>query len=230
MPKLAQKCIDSWKKYLPDYRIKLWNEDNFDMSLYPYAAEAYQQRKFAFVSDVARLYALYTEGGIYMDTDLEVIKPLDKFLVHTAFSGFEDGKNVSAGIIGTEKGSLWAKENLDSYLNRHFLKEDGTPDYTTIVNSITAYMVSRGLVRNNTFQDFPGLITIYPSDYFYPISLNTMKMKKTVNTATIHYFMGSWGPRTPVSVARKWIMRLFGEQFYQKLRSLKLKIFPKPWK
>ena len=89
MPELALKCIASWKKYLPDYEIKEWNEDNFDLELYPYVREAYNNRKFAFVTDVVRLYALYTEGGIYMDTDVEVLKPLDCFLNHQAFSGFE---------------------------------------------------------------------------------------------------------------------------------------------
>ena len=108
MPSLAKKCIASWKKYLPEYKVKQWNEDNFDLNLYPYVAEAYAQRKFAFVTDVVRLYALYTEGGIYMDTDVEVLKPLDEFLRHPAFSGFEDEKNVPTGIMGAEKGSLSA--------------------------------------------------------------------------------------------------------------------------
>ena len=94
LPESAIKCIDSWKKFCPGYQIKEWNEDNFDLSLYPYAQEAYQARKFAFVTDVVRLYALYTEGGVYMDTDVEVLKPLDAFLVHPAFSGFENETQV----------------------------------------------------------------------------------------------------------------------------------------
>ena len=88
MPKLAKKCIKSWNKYCPDYEIKEWNEDNFDIDKYPYVREAYDNRKFAFVTDVVRLYAIYTEGGIYMDTDVEVLKPLDPFLKHIAFSGY----------------------------------------------------------------------------------------------------------------------------------------------
>ena len=85
MPELALKCLESWKKYCPDYEIKEWNEDNFDLETYPYAREAYENRKFAFVTDVVRLYALYHEGGIYMDTDVEVLKPLDRFLNDPAF-------------------------------------------------------------------------------------------------------------------------------------------------
>ena len=230
-PDLAVRCIASWKKYLPGYRIKEWNEDNFDLSLYPYAQEAYQCRKFAFVTDVVRLYALYTEGGVYMDTDVEVLKPLDRFLVHSAFSGFENEKDVPTGIMAAEKGSRWAKDNLDLYVGRHFLTEGNEMDLTTNVEVITRYMVKKhGLRRDNTLQDFPGYITLYPKEYFCPLNPITRKLEKTANTVTIHHFMGSWSVHTPVSVSRKWIIRTFGEPFYNRLRSWKLKIFPKPWK
>ncbi len=194
MPKLAGKCIKSWKKYCPDYKIKEWNEDNFDLDLYPYVREAYDNRKFAFVTDVVRLYALYHEGGIYMDTDVEVLKPLDPFLRHVAFSGFEDEENVPTGIMASEKGSLWAKENLDYYNGRHFLKDDGSFDNTTNVFTITNYMLKHGLVQNNTLQDFPNLITMYPKEYFCPLSWNGRIMHLTENTVTIHHFAGSWLP------------------------------------
>ena len=194
MPKLAKKCIKSWKKYCPDYEIKEWNEDNFDLDMYPYVREAYDNRKFAFVTDVVRLYALYHEGGIYMDTDVEVIKPLDPFLKHTAFSGFEDETMVPTGIMASEKGGRWAKENLEYYIGRHFLKPDGTPDTTTNVVVITNYMLSHGLQQNNTLQDFPGFITMYPKDYFCPKSYEDLKIYKTKNTVTIHHFAGSWLP------------------------------------
>ena len=230
MPPLARKCIASWEKYLPEYEIKQWNEDNFDLSLYPYAEEAYSLRKFAFITDVVRLYALYTEGGVYMDTDVEVLKPLDAFLSHPAFSGFEDETNVPTGIMGAEKGSLWAKENLEVYNGRHFILPDGSPDLTTNVKLITDYMVAHGLRRDNSFQDFPGLVAMYPKEYFCPINPRTRKLEKTENTATIHHFMGSWQQKTPVGVSRKVLIRLFGEDGYQKIRRLKLKIFPKPWK
>ena len=91
-------------------------------------------------------------------------------------------------------------------------------------------MVSRGLKQDNTFQEFPGLVAMYPKEYFCPINPRTRKVERTANTATIHHFMASWEPKTPVSVSRKWMMRLFGEDFYQGVRRLKLKIFPKPWK
>ena len=194
MPKLAKKCIKSWKRYCPDYEIKEWNEDNFDLDMYPYVREAYDNRKFAFVTDVVRLYALYHEGGIYMDTDVEVIKPLDPFLKHTAFSGFEDEENVQTGIMASEIGGLWAKENLDYYNGRHFIMEDGSIDKTTNVTIITNYMLKHGLIQNNTFQDFPDLITMYPKDFFCPLSWKGKHGLITKNTVTIHHFAGSWLP------------------------------------
>lgn len=192
LPELAIKCIESWKKYCPDYEIKEWNESNFDLNMFPYAKEAYENRKFAFVTDVVRLYALYTEGGIYMDTDVEVLKPLDEYLKHNAFSGFEDEKLVPTGIMASEKGGIWAKENLEYYNDRHFVKEDGSFDMTTNINTITNYMLSKGLVQNNTYQDFPNLITMYPKDYFCPKSYKDGKIYLTSNTTTIHHFAGSW--------------------------------------
>lgn len=192
LPPLAIKCIESWKQYCPDYEIKEWNESNFDLNMFPYVQEAYDNRKFAFVTDVVRLYALYTEGGIYMDTDVEVLKPLDNYLHHVAFSGFEDEKNVPTGIMASEKEGKWAKENLDYYNGRHFIKPDGSFDMTTNVGTITNYMLSKGLVPNNTYQDFPNLITLYPKDYFCPKSYKDGKIYLTSNTVTIHHFAGSW--------------------------------------
>ena len=140
MPPLAVKCIESWKKFLPDYSLKEWNEDNFDVSANKYVRQAYENRKFAFVTDYVRLYALYTEGGVYMDTDVEVLGSYDNFLHHTAFSGFETDGNVPTGMMAAEKGSLWAKELLDGYKDRVFIKEDGSFDTTTNTFVITRYM------------------------------------------------------------------------------------------
>lgn len=227
MPELAQKCIESWKKHLPEYEIKEWNEDNFDLDMFPYTREAYDKRKFAFVTDVVRLYALYNEGGIYMDTDVEVIKPLDQFLHHHAFSGFENEVNIPTGIMASEKGGRWAKENLEYYNGRHFIKEDGTIDFTTNVTTITNYMLPHGLKQNNTYQDFPGLITFYPKDYFCPKDSVTKKIKKTKNTAVIHHFDGSWLQ----SKKTRFYKKLFGERLYNAILrtylSVKFFIFPK---
>lgn len=217
IPEDAQRCIDSWKKYLPDYEFKLWNQDNFDLELFPYAKEAYENRKFAFVTDVVRLYALYYEGGVYMDTDVEVLKSYDPFLHHHAFSGFETNKTFPTGTMAAEKGSIWAKELLDDYNNRHFVKEDGTFDYTTNTTTILNYMIGKGLVANNTYQDFPGLVTAYPSEYFCPKDHATGVIHKTDKSVCIHHFAGSWLPSTPLSRARHnlkvFLSRVLGEKF-----------------
>lgn len=191
-PELARKCIASWHKFLPDYEIKEWNEDNFDLDLYPYVRQAYDSRKFAFVTDVVRLYALFHEGGIYMDTDVEVIGRFDSFLHHHAFSGFETNNTVPTGMMAAEKDSIWAKELLDEYNERLFIREDGSYDDETNTVAITRYMVSKGLRCNNTLQDFPGLCTMYPSEYFCPKEHTTGKVNITDKTVCIHHFAGSW--------------------------------------
>ena len=191
-PELAKKCIASWKTFLPDYEIKEWNEDNFDINSNQYIREAYESRKFAFVTDYVRLYAIYMEGGIYMDTDVEVMGNYDKFLHHHAFSGFETDGNVPTGMMAAEKGSIWAKELLDMYDNRNFIMADGSFDMTTNTTVITKYMLGKGLVLNNRYQDFPGLCTMYPAEFFCPKDHRTGKIKCTHNTVCIHHFAGTW--------------------------------------
>lgn len=219
LPPLAKKCIESWKKFCPDYEIKEWNEDNFDLNYNDYVREAYEAKKWAFITDVVRLYALVSEGGIYMDTDVEVIKPLDVFLSHVAFSGFESEINVPTGIMASEKNGKWAKENLEYYNGRHFKLPDGTYDMTTNVEIITNYMLSYGLKRNNTLQDFKGLISLYPNEYFSPMSAATKITRITDNTYTIHHFNGSW--RSKKDRLKSKLMRslpCFIVDFVKKLR------------
>ena len=125
-PELTKRCIESWKKYCPDYELKLWNEENFDLSDCQFAREAYEEGKYAFVADYVRLRVLYEYGGIYLDTDVEITKKLDEFLSRHAFLGFEDEKNISTGIMGCQKHNLLFGELVDYYNNRSFKKEDGT--------------------------------------------------------------------------------------------------------
>ena len=215
-PAQALMCIDSWKKFLPDYYLKEWNEDTFDVSQNQYVREAYENRKFAFVTDFVRLYALYHEGGIYMDTDVEVIGSFDSFLHHHAFSGFETDGNVPTGMMAAEKGSVWAKELLNQYDSRRFVKEDGTFDLTTNTTVITNYMVSKGLQLNNQYQDFPGLCTMYPSEFFCPKDHRTGVIHRTSNTICIHHFAGSWINNGFFKSTRHkikfFLVRVFGEK------------------
>ena len=191
LPVLAKKCIASWKKYCPDYEIIEWNESNFDLNMNNYVAEAYKSKKWAFVSDVARLYALYTEGGIYMDTDVEVVKNLDEFLNNEAFSGFEAYDRIPTGIMGCSKNNELFKFLLNYYSDKHFINDDGSINTTTNVTIITNELSSKGLNKNNTYQIVNGF-TLYPCEYFCPLDYETKKLNKTNNTYTIHWFNGSW--------------------------------------
>ena len=152
LPELAKKCITSWKIYCPDYEIKEWNESNFDLNCCDYVREAYKSKKWAFVSDVARLHALVTEGGIYIDTDVEVIKSLDTLLQYSAVSGFESITSISTGLMACEKDDPMFKEFLDGYKTAHFILPDGTLDKTTNVVRITNTCLKYGFVPNNKKQ------------------------------------------------------------------------------
>lgn len=193
LPEDAKRYIESWKKYCPDYEIKEWNEGNFDLDRYPYVREAYDNRKFAFVSDVARLYALYTEGGIYMDTDVEVLKPLDEFLKYDGVSGFESSTQIPTGLMASRDLHPLVKEWLDEYEGIHFVKEDGSFDLTTNVTRITNSCLKHGFIPNGELQTVADY-TFFPSDYFCPKSHETGIISCTENTVAIHHFAGSWVP------------------------------------
>lgn len=191
MPELALKCIASWKKWCPDYQIMEWNEDNFDINSNRYVWEAYEAKKYAFVTDYVRLYAMYTVGGIYMDTDVMVLKSLDEYLGHEAFSGFETKTKISTGIMASVKGQRVVGELLKHYDDIPFINKDGTLNLTTNVETITNMMLQKGFVPNGQFQIIDNF-AIYPQNVFCP---DHKKLNDTVymaNAATVHYFAGSW--------------------------------------
>lgn len=189
---VEEKCVASWKKYCPDYEIKLWNEDNFDLKgAGLYAQQAYDEKQWAFVSDVARLYVLKEYGGIYMDTDMEVIKPLDEFLELPAFMGFEIETEVSTGIIGSEPHNPLIEEWYNDYANRAFIQEDGSHDRKTNVIRFTEILKEKGFSLDNTKQTSEN-ITLFPRDYFSPKDYYTREVADTKNTYAIHQFTGSW--------------------------------------
>ncbi len=218
MPELVLKCIDSWKKYLPEYELKLWNEDNFNIELYPYASEAYAERKFAFVSDVCRLYVLKEFGGVYMDSDVEILKPLDELLEkHVSFSGFEDNNYVPTGLMASIKNGQWVTDLLEDYNNRSFYLEDGSLDITTNTEVITQFMKNKGLHIHNSFQVIEGYCTMYPSEYFCPKSWKTKEINITSNTYCIHHFAGSWLPKKSIWNKYDFLNLVLGPKNFERL-------------
>ena len=191
LPELALRCIESWKKNCPDYEIRRWDESNFDLNYNDYVREAMEAKKWAFVTDVVRLYALVNYGGIYMDTDVEVLKPLDDLLSYDAVSGFESETQIPTGLMACRDLHPMFREFLADYDGAHFKKEDGTYDTTTNVTRITNTCLKYGLVQNNTLQTVNGF-TLLPSDYLCPKDYRTGVLNITENTYTIHHFDGSW--------------------------------------
>ena len=158
MPKLAKKCIKSWKKYCPDYEIICWNEENFDLTQNRYMKEAYEAGKWAFVSDVARLIIIYENGGIYLDTDVELIKPIDDLLQSKGFMGFDEKGIVATGLgFGAEKGNEIVGEFLKDYNNIPFVLPDGSFDLTPCPDRNTETLKRLGMDTDNTNQNFLGV-------------------------------------------------------------------------
>ena len=160
MPRLAKDCIASWHKYMPDYEYKLWNEATFDVNITTYTREAYEAKKFAFVSDYVRLWALEREGGLYLDVDFEVYKPFDSLQHYTAFAGFEGSKHqpVMMGVCASEPHGEWVREMLEAYQKRHFIMQDGAADLTTNVQFITGIMAKMGFRQDGSEQDYKLLV------------------------------------------------------------------------
>lgn len=198
LPELAQKCIASWKKYLPDYEIKEWNEDNFDVNIIPYTAEAYAAKKYAFVSDYARFWILYKYGGIYFDTDVEVIRSIDDVVAKGNFMGYEtnptgdDTGSVAPGLgLGVTSGLELVKKMLDYYEGQHFVHE------TIMRNQITVVHIATKVLHDNGMKNVLGIqqvgdVWIYPSEYFCPINVTTGRIHVEKNTRTIHHYAGTW--------------------------------------
>jgi hypothetical protein len=186
--------MQSWEKHLQGYKFIEWNEENFDLNQNLYVKQAYEAGKYAFVSDYARLHALYTHGGIYLDTDVEVLRSLDRFLVHDAFSGFEDDRFLQSGTMGAVKGHPWIKELMDYYEGRSFLRDDGTPDQTTNTAVMTEICSRKGLVLNGQYQVLSNGVVFYPRTYFSPYDYVNGGNYITEESYTIHHFAKSWLP------------------------------------
>ena len=218
LPELALKCIASWRKFFPDYEIIEWNEDNFDINKIPYIQQAYSVKKYAFVSDYARFWILYNYGGLYFDTDVEIIKPMDDIINRGPFMGVEIGATSETSLVtpslglgvnpglglGVNPGLGLYKDILDYYQALSFFGTDGKPNEITVVKHTTNVLIKNGLKATNDIQEISG-IWIYPADYFNPLDSLTGKLKITDNTRSIHWYMNSWSNR---SKFYQWLSRM----------------------
>ena len=222
--KLGKKCLKSWKKFFPDYKIIEWNEGNFDINCCQYVKEAYEAKKYAFVSDYVRFKVLYEQGGLYFDTDVEVIKPFDAILINGNFMGCEnavsDNIAVAAGLgLGACAGLEFYREIIEDYEKSSFYLQNGELNLYTVIDRITDLLYKHGLLNTLEIQCVAG-INIYPAEYFCPININTGKLRITENTYSIHRYAASWcdKPSKFRGKVYRFICRVIGEKFAEKLR------------
>jgi len=221
IPEHDKKCIESWKKFCPDYKIVRWDESNYDYTKNKYMREAYEAKKWGFVPDYARLDIVYENGGIYLDTDVEIIRNIDDLIENRAYMGFEVGEiAVNPGLgFGAEKGfPLFKRMMEDIYGNRNFKTGDGDYDLTPSPTLNTNFLSDLGLIRNNEIQTVEGM-RVYPSDWFCPIDTASAVFNPTENTHTIHYFHASW--LTPEEKQARMItqklVRRYGKEMGRKI-------------
>ena len=208
-PKSVQRCIASWRKYCPDYTIKEWNEENYDVNALPYTRDAYAAGRYAFVSDVARFQVLYQEGGVYFDTDVEVIRPIDRLVERGAFMGWERADalgnvHVAPGLgLAAPKGFLLYKEVLDGFAKLSYYQADGQWNPYTMIPLVTDLLKQKELQMDGTFQNVnlndnlnDNVITIYLADFLCPMDSLTGKIELTESTYTIHHYTMSWLPKS----------------------------------
>ncbi|MBR1762689.1 MAG: glycosyl transferase [Eubacterium sp.] len=220
-PKSVLKCINSWKEFCPDYEIIEWNENNFDITQIPYMQQAYDAKKYAFVSDVARLIVVYNCGGLYFDTDVEVVKSFDDLLNLKAFMGFENDENVATGLgIGAEAGLDFFAKHIEEYKNKTFINKDGSLNLIACTKYTTNLLAYYGLKTNGEMQLIDE-ITILPKDYLNPYDSLTGKLRKTKNTYSIHWYDASWNDKSTQRLKiNRLIRRVFGEKTVNNIKSL----------
>ena len=226
LPSSALKCKKSWEKFFPDYEIKEWNEGNFDINMMPFTREAYAAKKYAFVSDVARFWVLYQEGGLYFDTDVEVIASMEDIIEKGPFMGieamdvYEKGwPAVAPGLgLGVEPFHPFYGEILAHYKDCHFCDSQGVQLPGTVVMHTTQMLKEKGLQPSKELQQVAG-IWIYPQDYFCPFEDATGILRKTVNTRTIHWYSKTWvGLPDWYFKLTRLLHQIFGVHFFAKFR------------
>ena len=224
--KIIKKCMKTWNKYMPDYRIIEWNEENFNINCNQYVKQAYDNKKYAFVSDYARLYALYNYGGIYFDTDIEVVKNLDKYLENKDVYGFEKKDIIMTGVMISVKNSAIIKRFLDIYDKINFIEEDGTVNDLPNTCRFTEILKEYGLNCNNERQVLKDIADIYPLEYFCAYDTDNSHFIPSEKTLTIHHYNGSWTSKKDrlESKIKRIISKILGVKIYDKIRRIKNKI------
>ena len=202
LPRLAFECIESWRKFLPDHEIKLWNEDNFDINICHYTSQAYKAGKYAFVSDYARFWILYNHGGIYFDTDVKLLAPIKDILQLGAFMGTETNgtetghawARVNPGIgMAAEQGMPMLRELIGRYNTYRFIDCNNVLNLKTIVEYTTEYLKAHGFPNELTEMIHCCGFNIYPKEYFSPRSIDSRNTTITPETRSIHLFTNTWG-------------------------------------
>lgn len=223
LPKSAIKCIDSWRRYLPDYEIKRWDESNYDVNKIPYTRDAYKARKYAFVSDFARFDILYQYGGLYFDTDVEIIRSMDDIISAGPFMGCEacnvETLSVAPGLgLGALPGLNIYSELIEIYTSLDFKIPDGKSNPETVVTHTTRLLLKYGLINTDLIQNVAG-INVYPAEYFCPISTVDGKLRITGNTRSIHHYDQTW--QSPArKYGRKIVLALGGKKLKKVMKSL----------
>lgn len=220
-PDKVKECIQSWKDKLPGYQIIEWNEENFDYTVLKYTKDAYEARKFAFVSDVARVKALYEFGGIYFDTDVEALKDFDdSILVKDCILGFEEGNYIATSFMACRQYHPLMRDFYDLYINLDFYDVKGQIVSGTNVGKLTNMLIEQGLVRNNEYQEI-GDISIYPQEYFSPYDYGNCIYKITDKSVCVHHFLVSWMSRKEIikKKIKKFIVPILGVDGMNKIRN-----------
>lgn len=235
-PKLAQKCFRSWKRYARGYKIIEWNEDNFDIASSPlYVRQAYEMKKWAYVTDYVRLKVVYEHGGIYLDTDVELKKKLDPLREYAAYFGFEEGKYIATGLgFGAVKGAPILEELMADYLEIPFVTETGEVDKTTCPVRNTAVFLRHGLKQDDSQQVLDGYILILPTTYMCPYAYDMRLTGDLQKAYSIHWFSASWFDKEASDARQEWLRevrrdrmrhlpnrmlkRVLGEKCYNKLK------------
>ena len=192
-PKSVLRCIDSWKKHCRGFEIREWTEKDFDVTQNLFTKQAYEAKAWGFVPDYIRLWIIYTHGGIYLDTDVQVIRDLSALLKHKAFAGFEDDSYVALGLgFGAEPGDPLIYEHMQQYEAMRFILEDGSQNRKGSPQHTTEFLLEKGLQQKCREAQQVGSMTIYPPEYFCPKNFHTGLMNITPNTYSIHQYDSSW--------------------------------------